>query len=147
MITPLLIELFEESFDVLLSEINQYPDDSSLWNTFNEKEIAAGNLCLHIVGNIQHYLGAVLNDSGYMRNKDAEFKIKNVSKAKLIDEVEAAKVTMRDTLEQLSKSELQKMYPVQVLSTPVSTERFLFHLLQHLQINTGQVQHHRKSHV
>ena len=144
MITPILIQLFEEGLTKLADEINQYPDDASLWIPLEGISNPGGNLCLHLNGNLQHFLGAVLNDSGYVRNRDAEFSLKNISKKKLLDEVEATKMNVRDTLEQLSKKTLEKDYPIQVLGEPRSTEHFLVYLLAHLNYHIGQINYHRR---
>ena len=144
MITPILIQLFEEGLTKLAEEINLYPDDASLWISQEGISNPGGNLCLHLNGNLQHFLGAVLNDSGYVRNRDAEFSLKNISRKKLLDEIEATKMSVRDTLEQVSKKTLEKPYPIQVLAEPCSTEHFLVYLLGHLNYHIGQVNYHRR---
>jgi uncharacterized damage-inducible protein DinB len=144
MITPVLIQLFEKDLNKLTEEISLYPDDSSLWTTREGITNSGGNLCLHIAGNLQHFIGAVLGDSGYVRNRDAEFSLKNISKQKLLNEVEATKIAVKDTLEQVSKNDLQKDYPVLVFEEPATTEYFLLHLLAHLNYHTGQINYHRR---
>jgi len=144
MITPILIRLFEKDLNKLTEEINLYPDDSSLWVVQEGIKNSGGNLCLHITGNLQHYMGAVLANSGYVRNRDAEFSLKNTTKQKLLGEVEAATMSVRDTLEQISKKDLEKEYPAKVFEEPVTTEYFLLHLLSHLNYHVGQINYHRR---
>lgn len=144
MITPILIQLFEQGLTKLSTEIEQYPDDASLWIPLEGITNPGGNLCLHLNGNLQHFLGAVLNDSGYVRNRDAEFSLKNISKKKLLDEVEATRMSVRDTLEQLSKKTLEQTYPIQLFDEPVTTEYMLVYLLSHLNYHIGQINYHRR---
>jgi uncharacterized damage-inducible protein DinB len=144
MITPVLIKLFEENLNKLSEEINAYPDDASLWVTKEGINNSGGNLCLHLTGNLQHFLGAVLNESGYVRNRDAEFKVKNIVKAKLLNEIENAKTAVKDTLEQISKKTLDKDYPLPINGEMINTEYFLVHLLAHLTYHTGQINYHRR---
>lgn len=144
MITPVLIQLFEKDLDRLADEIRQYPDDSSLWVVKDGIKNSGGNLCLHLAGNLQHFIGAILGNSGYIRNRDAEFSLKNIAKQKLINEVENTKVAVRDALEQVSKRELEKEYPIRIFDEPVTTEYFLLHLLAHLSYHTGQINYHRR---
>jgi uncharacterized damage-inducible protein DinB len=144
MITPVLIQLFEQGLNKLTEEISAYPDDASLWITREGINNSGGNLCLHLTGNLQHFLGAVLNDSGYVRNRDAEFNLKNIVKAKLLNEIEATKTAVRDTLEQVSKKQLDKDYPLPINGEMVNTEYFLVHLLAHLNYHTGQINYHRR---
>lgn len=144
MITPVLIQLFEEGLTKLTGEISAYPDDASLWVTKDGINNSGGNLCLHLTGNLQHFLGAVLNDSGYVRNRDAEFKVKNIVKAKLLNEIEETKTAVRDTLEQVSKKVLDKTYPLPINGEMVNTEYFLVYLLAHLNYHIGQINYLRR---
>lgn len=144
MITPILIQLFEQGLTKLSEEINLYPDDAGLWVTKEGINNSGGNLCLHLAGNLQHFLGAVLNDTGYVRNRDAEFSLKNISRKKLLDEVEATKMSVKDSLEQISKKEMEKDFPVPLNGETVTTELFLVHLLAHLNYHIGQINYHRR---
>ncbi|WEK35375.1 MAG: DinB family protein [Candidatus Pseudobacter hemicellulosilyticus] len=144
MITPTLIQLFDQGLDKLAAEINQYPDDASLWTLQEGISNTGGNLCLHLTGSLQHFLGAVLNDSGYVRNRDAEFSLKNITRKKLLDEVEAARIAVKDTLEQLSKKQLEKEYPIQVYGEPMTTQFFMFQLINHFHYHLGQINYHRR---
>ena len=144
MITPVLIKHFEKDLNKLTEEISLYPDDNSLWVTKEGINNSGGNLCLHLFGNLQHFIGAVLGESGYIRNRDAEFSLKNITKQKLLNELENTKTAVKDALEQVSKNELQKEYPIRVFDEPVTTEYFLIHLLTHLSYHTGQINYHRR---
>lgn len=144
MITPVLIKHFEKDLNKLTEEISLYPDDNSLWVTKEGINNSGGNLCLHLFGNLQHFIGAILGESGYIRNRDAEFSLKNITKQKLLNELENTKTAVKDALEQVSKNELQKEYPIRVFDEPVTTEYFLIHLLTHLSYHTGQINYHRR---
>jgi uncharacterized damage-inducible protein DinB len=144
MITPVLITLFEQNLSKLTEEISQYPDDSSLWVVKEGIKNSGGNLCLHLTGSLQHFIGNVIGDSGYIRNRDAEFTLKNISKHKLLNEIENTKVAVKDALEQTSKNELAKNYPLPLNGETVTTEFFLLHMLAHLNYHIGQVNYHRR---
>jgi hypothetical protein len=77
-----LIRLFDQDLDKLAEEIKLYPDDQSLWVVKEGIKNSGGNLCLHLAGNLQHFIGAVLGNSGYVRNRDAEFSLKNNQQTK-----------------------------------------------------------------
>jgi uncharacterized damage-inducible protein DinB len=144
MITPVLIVLFEQNLNKLHEEISQYPDDSSLWVVKEGIKNSGGNLCLHLTGSLQHFIGNVIGDSGYIRNRDAEFTLKNISKHKLLNEIENTKVAVKDALEQTSKNELAKNYPLPLNGETVTTEFFLLHMLSHLNYHLGQINYHRR---
>lgn len=145
MITLHLIPLFQKDLDKLKEEISLYPKDEQLWQIREGISNSGGNLCLHLTGNLQHFIGAVLGDSGYVRNRDAEFRLKNVPRSKLLEDIDITRSVVTDTLEQLSKSELQKDYPLPVLDEEkTNTSYFLLHLLNHLNYHIGQINYHRR---
>jgi len=144
MVTTTLIQLFEKDLDKLKEEISLYETDEKLWMVKEGINNSGGNLCLHLCGNLQHFLGATLGETGYIRNREAEFKIKNVPRVKLLEEIDATKTAVTDTLEQVSKNELAGDYPIQVFGEPMTTEYFLLFLLAHLNYHTGQINYHRR---
>ena len=145
MITLHLIPLFQKDLDKLKEEITLYPKDEQLWQVREGITNSGGNLCLHLTGNLQHFIGAVLGDSGYVRNRDAEFRLKNVPRSKLLEDIDITRSVVTDTLEQLSKNELQKDYPLPVLNEEkTNTSYFLLHLLGHLNYHIGQINYHRR---
>jgi uncharacterized damage-inducible protein DinB len=144
MITSILITLFEKELDKLKEELAAYEQDDQVWKTAEGISNSGGNLCLHLTGNLQHYIGATLAETGYIRNREAEFKLKNIPRHKLLEEVDNARQVVTDTLEQLSKKELETEYPIQVTDEPMSTQAFLIYLLKHLSYHIGQINYHRR---
>lgn len=128
----------------LESELLLYPDEASLWKVDKAIKNPAGNLCLHLCGNLRHYIGAVFGKSGYVRNRDNEFAAKNVSLENLIKEIAFAKKAVSDTLPTLTEQQLQANYPEDVLGKPTTTLFFLVHLSAHLSYHLGQVNYHRR---
>lgn len=139
-----LKKLFIRDLEALAKEISLYPTEESLWVLKGDIKNTAGNLCLHLCGNLQHFIGAVLGQSGYVRNRDAEFADKNVPKEKLLAEVEATKIAISNTLGKLEASKLKEEYPIQVFGEPMTTEYFLIHLSGHLTYHRGQINYHRR---
>ena len=74
----------------------------------------------------------------------SEFKLKNIARTKLVDEIDATLSIVNDTLEQVSKKDLDKVYPQQVFGEPMTTEYFLLHLAGHLNYHLGQINYHRR---
>jgi uncharacterized damage-inducible protein DinB len=144
MITTVLISLYEKELDKLTEEIKAYEQDEQLWKVAEGINNSGGNLCLHLTGNLQHYIGATIGESGYIRNRDAEFKLKNIPRQKLLEEIENSKRIVTDTLEQVSKKELDADFPIQVFDEPLTTEYFLVYLLKHLSYHIGQINYHRR---
>jgi uncharacterized damage-inducible protein DinB len=128
----------------LQQEIELYQGQDLVWTIQGEIKNSAGNLCLHLCGNLQHYIGGVLGKSGYVRNRDAEFSTKSLAANKLVDQIQAAKKAISDTLPHLNDSDLDKEYPERVFADPMTTRHFLIHLTAHLGYHLGQVNYHRR---
>lgn len=136
--------LFERDLDKLEAEIKQYPDEASLWKLEGDIKNPAGNLCLHLCGNLQHYIGVQLGDSDYQRNRPLEFSARGVSRALLLNEVQKTRHVVSATLKKLNDESIRQMYPEEVLGYPMTTVFFLTHLLAHLGYHLGQINYHRR---
>ena len=128
----------------LESELLLYPTEASLWKIDKDIKNSAGNLCLHLCGNLQHYVGAVLGKTEYVRNRDLEFSAKNISRENLLKEVLQSKKAIEHTIPTLTETALQTDYPVDVFGKPMKTLFFLIHLTAHLSYHLGQVNYHRR---
>ncbi len=144
MITQALNAIFKRELLKLKTEIESYKVEANLWHI--EKNIAnsAGNLCLHLVGNLNTYIGATLGQTGYIRNRDAEFSLKNVSAKELMQMIEDTIHVVDQVISKLTSEQLEKDYPLIVLKEPTSTAYFLLHLATHLTYHLGQVNYHRR---
>lgn len=144
MLKEALVEIFERELDKLAVEINSYADESGLWTTGGEISNSAGNLCLHLLGNLNHFVGATLGDTGYARNRDAEFSSKNVSRQDLIENIEKTKAVVLETLNELPPDRFEENFPVEKHDKAVKTDFMLLHLLTHFNYHLGQINYHRR---
>jgi hypothetical protein len=137
-------KLFERDLQKLEEEIKSYRNESSIWKTEGDIKNSAGNLCLHLCGNLQHYIGAVLGDTGYNRNRDLEFSAKGIKQAELIDEIQKTKRSVLATLKMINPDILVKDYPSPVFDYAMSTMHFFIHLQSHFNYHLGQINYHRR---
>ena len=142
--TTSLINLFERDLDKLKDEILAYPDEKALWKIDANIKNSGGNLALHIVGNLNHFIGAVLGNTNYKRQRDKEFNEKNVPRLIIVDKIKDIKSILIEVLSSISKEELTATYPIEVFGKPMSTEYFLIHLYGHLNYHLGQINYHRR---
>jgi hypothetical protein len=138
------IFLFERELDKLEAEIKQYTDEATLWKLEGDIKNTAGNLCLHLCGNLQHYIGAQLGHSGYLRNRPLEFSAKGVPRTLLLKEVQKTKQVVSATLKKLNDEAIRQIYPEEALGYPMTTVFFLTHLFAHLGYHLGQINYHRR---
>lgn len=144
MVTEVLLQLYERDLARLCSEIEQYASENSIWIVSDGITNSAGNLTLHLVGNLKHFIGAVLGSSGYIRDRDAEFSSKPVGRGVLITQIETTLDVVKTTLNSLKKEDLAATYPIEVFGSPMTTEFFLIHLHSHLNYHLGQINYHRR---
>lgn len=128
----------------LRREVESYPSDDKLWETAPGITNPGGNLVLHLAGNIQYFVGAVLGGTGYKRYRDAEFGSRDLAKADLLREVDGAIAAVQTGIAKVSDADLKKPFPEAVGGVTPTTGAFLAHLAVHLGYHLGQVDYHRR---
>lgn len=144
MLKETLLEIFERDLIKLVEEINLYRNEKSLWLIKENISNSAGNLCLHLVGNLNYFIGATLGNTGYIRHRDDEFSTKNISRADIVIAVQNTIAVVNDTIAKLSADDLAKDFPLEKHGRVISTTHMLVHLLAHLAYHLGQVNYHRR---
>lgn len=144
MIIESLKSLYTRDLNKLKLEIESYQNEENLWKIDKNILNSAGNLSLHLVGNLSHFVGAILGNSGYIRNRDLEFSLKDVAKTELIEKIEGTLDIVISTFDKLSAEDLEKEYPLEPLGYTMTTDYFLIHLIGHLEYHLGQINYHRR---
>lgn len=144
MLNQILTELFERDLNKLKTEIISYKNENNLWIIDKSITNSAGNLCLHLLGNLNHFIGAVLGSTGYVREREKEFTSKNIPREELISAIEKLLEIIKQTVGKLSKEDFDKKYPVDVFQKEMTTEFFMIHLTTHLNYHLGQINYHRR---
>ena len=144
MVIETLQKIFKRDLEKLKQEIASYRDESNLWKVDKSITNSSGNLCLHLVGNLNTYIGAEIGKTGYVRNRDLEFSLKNIPQAQLVKMIEDTIVVVEDGLSKLNENDLEREYPLLVFKEKTSTGYFLIHLAVHLGYHLGQINYHRR---
>ncbi len=144
MLKETLLEIFDRDLNKLIEEIKLYKEESSLWIIKDGISNSAGNLSLHLIGNLNHFIGATLGNSGYIRHRDDEFALKDIPREDIITAVENTIGIVTNTLQQLTADDLAKDFPLQLNGRTLSTMHMLVHLLAHLSYHLGQINYHRR---
>ncbi|HBS53744.1 MAG TPA: DinB superfamily protein [Flavobacterium sp.] len=144
MIVNSIKSIFIRDLSKLKGEIESYPNENSIWEIRSDINNSAGNLTLHLIGNLNTYIGAELNKTGYIRNRELEFTLKNIPRVQLIQSIEATISVIENVLDQLSVTDLKKEYPTLIWEKKTSTEYVLIHLTTHLAYHLGQINYHRR---
>jgi hypothetical protein len=144
MLKDALIEIFERDLIKLKEEINLYTDEDKIWIIEKNISNSAGNLTLHLIGNLNHFIGATLGNTGYIRERDKEFSDKKVSKHNLIISINNTINVVTNTLSNLTIADFEKDFPLEKHSKIVKTDFMLLHLLSHFEYHLGQINYHRR---
>ena len=144
MLQETLTQLFTKDLNKLKDEIAAYSNEADLWKIEDGIANSAGNLCLHLVGNLKHFIGKTLGNISYERNREKEFTDKDVPSAILIKSIDETINAVAVSLQNLSAEELAKIYPINVFGSEMTTENFLIHLYGHLNYHLGQINYHRR---
>lgn len=136
--------LFNRDLHKLKQEIELYQNENNLWKIEKGISNSAGNLCLHLIGNLNNFIGSELGKTNYSRNRPLEFSLKHIPKTELIEKIEETILVLNKTLAIVTPEILQQEYPILVFESKTTTEFFLVHLSTHLAYHLGQINYHRR---
>jgi len=139
-----LAALFSRDLTRLIQELQAFPGDEVLWQRAPGVKNSAGNLVLHLEGNLREYIGRQLGQVAYSRVRDQEFAFSGVSRDELIQRMEQVRELVATVVSGLPDGDLAAAYPEVVLDTPLSSLDFLVHLHGHLNFHLGQIDYLRR---
>lgn len=144
MLQQTLKKLFKRDLEKLRNEISLYKKEENLWRTEGEIANSAGNLCLHLIGNLNTYIGKEIGKTGYERNRPAEFSLKDIPREDLLEKIDETILVIDTSLDCLDENTLADDYPILVFNEKTSIQFLLVHLATHLTYHLGQINYHRR---
>jgi uncharacterized damage-inducible protein DinB len=147
-VTPLaadLLVLFRRDLRCFIREVEAFPDDATLWRTVPGIRNSAGNLALHVAGNLRSFVGVVLGGTDYQRNREQEFSQREGPRADVIAALEGAVLDVETGLKAVTEASLADPFPVEVGGLRPVTGRLLVHLAAHLAFHLGQTGYLRRA--
>lgn len=145
MLNNILADLYERDLRKLIEEINLFRDEEDLWKTLGDIKNPSGNLVLHLVGGLSHFIGALLANTGYVRDRDLEFSKKGVERKELVAQVEKLIPIVTKTLNGLTQQQMEGEFPVMFDGKNNPGTYVLVRLLAHLGYHLGQVNYLRRA--
>lgn len=144
-LTDYLQRTISRDLQTFRQEIELFPSDAAVWRTVPGVTNPAGTLALHICGNLRHYLGAVLGGSGYVRDRDAEFRLRGIPRHELVESLRGTEEVVIRVLQSLPPEILLAPYPELMYGEALRTDWFLLHLGTHLAFHLGQAGYLRRA--
>lgn len=124
-------------------EIEKFPENK-LFLTLDGITNSGGTLGLHLAGNIQHYIGEGLGNSGYIRNRDFEFSARDIPRHIILADLQNAATVLDRTLAPMVDDRLKDPYPDLKPWSGHSNGFVLGQLLTHLNYHLGQLNYLRR---
>jgi len=125
-------------------ELEAYPDEAQIWQSHPSLPNTGGTLALHAAGNLLHFFGAVYCNTGYVRNREAEFGRRDVPRAELLRSLDEAVDAVQRTCATMTEAQWDEWYPLPVANRRLRTDEFLIHLATHVAYHLGQMDYHRR---
>ena len=144
MMNSLLADFYERDMRKLIEEVNLFKNEEDLWRTQGSVKNSSGNLALHIIGGLNHLIGATLAQTGYVRNRDEEFTLKGCEKKELVAQIEELITIVKRTMNGLTQKQLDSEYPIFFDKPKTTTGYVLMQLLLHLNYHLGQINYLRR---
>ena len=139
-----LKQIFQRDLIALKTEIESYSNEANLWLVDKRISNSAGNLCLHLIGNLNAFVGAEFGNTGFVRQRDLEFSQKDVPRKQLLQMLDQTMETVLKSLDTLSDDQLADDFPKIVFKENKTNSFFLIHLTTHLAYHLGQINYHRR---
>ena len=136
--------LFSRDLTRLGRQIEAFPNDETLWETLPGVLNPAGNLALHIEGNLLEFVGRQLGKLPYKRNRELEFSLRGMSRHEIGTRIAELRQTIPAVIQELSAEQMEMEYPEVVLEVATTTRQFLIHLYGHLNWHLGQIDYLRR---
>lgn len=144
MLIEILKSLFTRDLNRVRKEIELFKEEENIWKTKENISNSAGNLCLHLVGNLNTYIGKEIGKTSYKRNRELEFSLKDVPRTDLLNKIDDTTRMVNQSLDMMNENDLANEYPILVFEEKTSTEYLLIHLSTHLSYHLGQINYHRR---
>ena len=137
-----LTALFKRDLNRLIENLKKTPE-GILWEAPEGITNSIGVLAQHLTGNLNHFVGKGLGNTGFKRDREREFKNKPIPKEDLISDIEDLKHTLPAVFDDLDDEDLENDYPMEV-PFEATTRGFLIHLYGHLNYHLGQINYLRR---
>lgn len=135
--------LISRDLNTLIKELQAYPNESDLWKVEHSINNSAGSLALHLVGNLNHFIGHILGKTDYKRDREFELSGTAVPRNEIIEKIEQTIVMINEVIPKLSKERMNQTFEFDFLGER-STAFYMMLFVSHLSYHIGQINYHRR---
>jgi len=128
----------KEDFLPKLKHCLQDMTEADIWWRPNEQSNSAGNLVLHLCGNLRQWILNPIGGAHYDRDRDAEFSERGpIPKADLIANIDATVGEVEKVLAEMPAGTLLQRFALQ--SYAGSRMQAIYHVVEHFSYHLGQI--------
>ena len=138
-----LTALFRRDLARLVRQLDAL-DDARLWQVLPGVTNSAGNLLLHLNGNLREYIGRQNGGVPYVRDRPREFAAKDVPRAEMLAALTELASLIPGVIERMTEARWNDTFPENVLGEPLTNRQFVVHLYGHLNYHLGQIDYLRR---
>jgi len=136
--------LFRRDLPWLLHQLDAL-DDRHLWSVVPGVTNSAGNLLLHLNGNLREFVGRQIGGVDFARDRPREFAARDVAREALVTDLTGLAEIVPRVLDAMTPERWDEMFPEQVLpGGPITNRQFVIHLYGHLNYHLGQIDYLRR---
>lgn len=136
LVTSALVGELEELGDSV-KKIAETLSENDLWKKPVEPGNSIGHLILHLIGNLNHFVGAHLGKTGYVRDREREFTETALPKKEVvIAELDKAVALFRRVVAGLTSEQLAAPFPDARFGLTLNA---LLHWVTHFALHRGQI--------
>lgn len=131
-----LITALEKQRDGVVEYVSPL-SEQELWAKPVDPGNSIGHLVLHLTGNLNHFVGAQLGNTGYRRDREREFtEARPPAKVDLLAGLNDAVAMFRRVVSGLDEERLTQSHPESRFGTVMEA---LVHLIAHFSLHRGQI--------
>lgn len=119
-------------------------DDARLWQVLPGVTNSAGNLLLHLNGNLREFVGRQIGGVPYVRDRPREFAATGVLRAEMTAALTELASLIPGVIERVPEARWDDTFPENVLGEPLTNRQFVVHLYGHLNYHLGQIDYLRR---
>ena len=128
----------------LRTEIELYESDADLWELRGGAPNSAGRLVWHLIGNLNHFIGAEMGNTGYIRDKPNEWSAQDIPKETLLKEFDAVVEIIKKVFPTLDDETLFSEASVEFIGKKLTRGELLSYAFHHLGWHSGMIYSHRR---
>lgn len=130
--------------DRLIAELESYNDESVIWTKHKAVNNTAGHLSLHLIGNLNHFIGHMIGGTDYKRDRELEFSSASIPVAEIAQQIRDTKKIVETALSKMPAEQLTSRFPIDVFGFEMTYQYFIIRLSTHLSYHLGQISYHRR---